>query len=151
MSALMLSVGGLMGCTAGSEGMYGGGQVCIDRANRENALYLKAVSAVLPSDKRVSVDEWNGCDSADNGASLSVLVDPELRRDQLWKAFVKAGWSPTSQTTRFQLVHQMDKRLIGIAFEETAGGTPQGTRRADLWVIVAAADSCWNDHGYRCG
>lgn len=152
----MLLGAGLMGCTSGHEGMYGGGQVCIDRANRENALYLQAVSAVLPSAKRVSVDEWNGCDSTDNGASLSVLVDPELRRDQLWKAFVKAGWSPASQActpscTRFQLVHQMDKRLVGIAFEESTGDTSQGTRRGGLWVIVAAADSCWGDHGYRCG
>ncbi|MEZ7125581.1 hypothetical protein ACBR40_09605 [Nonomuraea sp. AD125B] len=143
----MLLGGSLIGCAPGHEAMYGGGQVCIDRANRENALYLKAVSAVLPSGRRVSVDEWNGCDSADNGASLSVLVDPELRRDQLWQAFVKAGWSPASQTCstprcRFQLVHQVDQRLVGIAFEETG--------REGLRVVAAAADSCWDDRGYRC-
>ncbi|WP_344206996.1 hypothetical protein [Nonomuraea bangladeshensis] len=147
MSALMLLGGSLIGCAPGHGAMHGGGQVCIDRANRENALYLKAVSAVLPSGKRVSVDEWNGCDSADNGASLSVLVDPELRRDQLWQAFVKAGWSPASQTCStprcgFQLVHHVDERLVGIAFEETG--------REGLWVVAAAADSCWDDRGYRC-
>ncbi|MER7368243.1 hypothetical protein [Nonomuraea wenchangensis] len=150
MSALMLLWGGLIGCTPGHESTYGGGQVCVDRANRENALFLKAVSPVLPSDKRVSVDEWNGCDSTDNGASLSVLVDPGLRRDQLWKAFVKAGWSPASQACaprcRFQLVHQMDRRLVGIALEET-----RETGREGLWVIAAAADACWDDRGYRCG
>jgi hypothetical protein len=144
----------LIGCSPGYEGMHGGGQVCVDRANRENALYLKAVSAVLPSGKRVSVDEWNGCDSANNGASLSVLVSPGLRRDQLWKAFVKAGWSPASEActpgcTESQLVHQVDKRLIGIAFEEITD-TSRGSQREGLWVNVTAADSCWDDRGYRC-
>jgi hypothetical protein len=71
----MLLGDSLIGCVPGHEAMFSGGQVCVDRANRENALYLKAVSAVLPSGKRVSVDERNGCDSADNGASLSVLAD----------------------------------------------------------------------------
>lgn len=151
----MVLGGSLIGCTPGYEGMYGGGQVCIDRASRENALYLKAVNAVLPSSKRASVDEWNGCDSANNGASLSVLVRPGLRRDQLWEAFVEAGWSPpaseacTPSCTEFQLVHQVDKRLIGIAFEEIAD-TSQGSQREGLWVNVTAADSCWDDRGYRC-
>ncbi|WP_156325775.1 hypothetical protein [Nonomuraea sp. SBT364] len=154
MSALMVLACSLIGCTSGYEGMYGGGQVCVDRADRENALYLKAVSAVLPSGKRVSGDEWNGCDSANNGASLSVLVSPELRRDELWKAFVEAGWSPASEActpscTEFQLVDQVDQRLIGIAIEEITDTAPEGQQKG-LWVNVTAADSCWDDRGYRC-
>lgn len=146
---------GLIGCSPGYEGMYGGGQVCVDRANRENALYLNAIGAVLPSGKRVSVDEWNGCDSANNGAALSVLVSPELRRDELWEAFVEAGWSPASQAcapscTEFQLVDQVGQRLIGIAFDAISDTSPEGQREG-LSVSVAAADSCWDDRGYRCG
>ncbi|MEQ4715810.1 hypothetical protein [Nonomuraea sp. B19D2] len=145
----------LIGCTPGYEGMYGGGQICLDRAKRENDLYLKAVSAVLPSDKRASVAAWNGCDSANNGASLAVLVSPELRRDELWKAFVEAGWSPAVQActpgcTEFQLVNRVNQRLVGIAFEVIAD-TSSESQRGGLWVNVTAADSCWDDRGYRCG
>ncbi|NUW40199.1 hypothetical protein [Nonomuraea rhodomycinica] len=153
---MMVLACALAGCASGpgDEGMSGSGQLCVDRAKRENALYLQAVSAVLASDKRVSVDEWNGCDSANNGAALSVLVSPELRRDALWKAFVEAGWSPASAAcapgcTDFQLVDQVDQRLIGIAIKEATDTAPEG-RHQGLWVEVAAADSCWDDHGYRC-
>lgn len=153
MSALMALACSLVGCAPDYEAMYGGDQLCVDRAKRENALYLKAVSAVLPSGKRVSVGEWNGCDSANNGASLSVLVSPELRRDELWKAFVEAGWSPATETCtascEFQLVDQVDQRLIGIAIEEITDASPEGQREG-LWVNVTAADSCWDDRDYRC-
>ncbi|NUR88105.1 MAG: hypothetical protein HOY71_28800 [Nonomuraea sp.] len=143
---MLLLASSLIGCGPGSDD---GDQVCLDRANRENALFLTAVAAVLPPGGRASVDEWNGCDSADNGATLSVLVSPELRRDQLWRAFVEEGWTPASKAcapgcAEAQLVRRMDKRLIGIAFEEAARG-------GGLFVTVSAADGCWDDDGYRCG
>lgn len=138
---------GLIGCAPAHQGAYG---VCVDRADRENALYLEAVGAVLSAGKRVSVEEWNGCDSAGNGAELSVLASPGLRRDRLWEAFVEAGWSPASDActpgcAEPRLVRQVERRLVGVVFESREG------EAGGVRVNVSAADSCWDDRGYRCG
>lgn len=152
--ALYFLTGSLVACTADREGMEGYGQLCLDRAKHENALYGELISSVLPAAQRVSVDEWNGCDSANNGAALSVTVSADLSRADLWGAFVKAGWSADlawatcgeKPCDEYQLAKKVSERIFGVAIQQDTTSTGGG-----LWVEVMAADGCWDDHGYRCG
>ncbi|SEN45967.1 hypothetical protein [Nonomuraea pusilla] len=144
-AAVVLLAACLIGCTPATGTHPASVQACLDRAQRENAFSLNAVGDVLPSAERVRVEEWNGCDSAGNGAAVSILVAPAVRRDDLWEAFAEAGWSPPAPACSddcgdAQLVKRVGRRLVGVAFGEKGG----------LRVDVAQADGCWDDDGYRC-
>ncbi|WP_433354317.1 hypothetical protein ACQP25_12195 [Microtetraspora malaysiensis] len=135
----MFLLAGLNGCT--SEGVDNEAKLCLDRANRENALFRHAISTVLPADQVLSINELNGCDSANNGAWLKVRLAPNLSRQDVWKRFQKAGWS-AGVAVDSDLSKRVGRRIIGVLI--AAGREPSMT------VEVEADDACWDDDGYRC-
>ncbi|WP_157570296.1 hypothetical protein [Microtetraspora malaysiensis] len=139
LAGVVFLLAGINGCM--SEGVDNEAKLCLDRANRENALFRHAISAVLPADQVLSIDEFNGCDSANNGAWLKVRLAPKLGEQDVWKRFQKAGWSAGGAVDS-DLRKQVGRRIIGVLI--AAGREPGMT------VEVTADDSCWDDNGYRC-
>ncbi|MEU9888075.1 hypothetical protein [Sphaerisporangium sp. NPDC051011] len=123
-------------------------QVCMDRAAKENALYLKAMEGAIPAERRVEVNEWSGCDSAPSGAELHVFLDPDADQKTIRGWFESGGWSSglareiaaqcgTTCAYDNDFVKKVGRRVIGVTLD-------------DNWVGVHAADQCWDDNGYRC-
>lgn len=129
----------------GAAGDDESGQICLDRAEHETALYLAAIDPVVPASDRASVDTWNGCDSANNGASLLVSLRPGLDAGKARVRFDKAGWSTAplkqcqSVCDEIHAAKRVGSRVIGVEFVD-AGNE----------IEVRAVDSCWDDNGYRC-
>ncbi len=142
----------LTGCVnIDDHGMYGGGQLCLDRAKRENALYLESIGTALSPSQYSDVTEWNGCDSANNGAEVHVAARVGLEAKTVRAAFEKAGWSDSlaaeagkrcaPHCEELHLARKMGERIIGVAIE---------TDGTVVWVTARDADFCWDDDGYRC-
>lgn len=156
LSAVVLLVGGLSGCW--SDGSAARERRCLDRAAHETALYLRAVDAAMPAAQRVAVEEWNGCDSADNGAALYVTAKPGLRRDDIRSRLEKAGWTPgvaveaekrCGGCEKSDLATRIGKRVVGVALYGGEARKP-AEPGSGVMFVVHAADGCWDDDGYRC-
>ncbi|WP_214326656.1 hypothetical protein [Nonomuraea sediminis] len=141
--ALVVAAASLWGAASDDEG----GRICLDRAERETALYLAAIDPVLPASDRASVDTWNGCDSANNGASLTVSLRSWLGAGKARVRFDQAGWSTAllkqCQCEGIHAAKRVGSRVIGVEFVDAARGGGNE-------IEVRAVDSCCDDNGYRC-
>jgi hypothetical protein len=165
-AALLLLSTGLAGCWSDSglwgsdEGVRSRQRLCLDRVKQENALYLKAIDSALPAANRVALGEWNGCDSANNGAALYVDVNPNLKQKKVRETFEKFGWSSKLAIEAAKecglgcgeilLAKKVGHRVIGMAFEESSTESVPTGQSPGVSIMVQAVDMCWDDNGYRC-
>lgn len=141
----------LCACLTGCYRAVATDQACFDRAGKEVGLYLQAVRSAMPPQEQVlSVDTWNGCGSAGNGAAVDITMSSELTADALLKRLDDDGWDLTGEGDGIRMTKQVGHRVFGLRIEEMSADDAAPYQSAGTLITIVAADTCWDDSGYRC-
>lgn len=128
---------------------------CFSVAARENAMLRSAVADALPKGGKVlSIDDSTGCDSSNNGAWLSILVDAGLSKKEILQGFSEAGWSSRFEKRNLcaegceaEMARRFGNRTVGVTVDRVEDSSSKNTP----WKLtVDDLDRCWTDSGYRC-
>ncbi|MER6829445.1 hypothetical protein ABT352_25915 [Streptosporangium sp. NPDC000563] len=144
-SVIVFFAAGLAACSGENQS-----ETCWARADKENKMLAGLIHSAFKNHRVVlSIEESNGCDSANNGAWLDVTLNANVTKNEVRNAFTKAGWSsnvdkfmPCGPTCNPTMAIQSGKRRIGMNLSKEAD-TP--------WMIsMQAIDDCWTDDSYTC-
>ncbi|GAA0398919.1 hypothetical protein Acor_21190 [Acrocarpospora corrugata] len=126
---------------------------CLATAEKENsAIRAEVPDAAFPTGAVVEVASANGCDSANSGAWVYVVLAPESKERDIARSLATAGWSedPTefkecsaTDCSGMLLRRGTSGRLLSAAFDRHDHPSPSSFR-----VTVSFIDACWTDDGY---
>lgn len=130
---------------------------CSTIASGENAMFRRAVASALPAKAKVlSIDEFTGCDSSDNGAWLYITIDANLSEESIRKGFLEAGWSPAGEKLKTcedaceaDLAKKVGGRIVGMTLSRER--SQENSSENPPWkIIIDDLDGCWTANGYTC-
>ncbi|WP_344938725.1 hypothetical protein [Sphaerisporangium flaviroseum] len=129
---LVLTVTGT-GCVPGGDTAS---DRCYEIAERQIQLLSNEALKLIPADEVASVQEFVGCDSADNGASLDVQVSGDIAPEVLLRPFYKKGWQslPRDESSLARdkrmcggcvagVMRVVQKKVMYVAVDERANGS----------------------------
>ncbi|MEV6985715.1 hypothetical protein AB0M95_31270 [Sphaerisporangium sp. NPDC051017] len=67
---------------------------CYQIAERQIGVLRNEALKLIPTERVASAEEFVGCDSADNGASLDVQVSGDVPPEEMLRPFYEKGWKP---------------------------------------------------------